>query len=173
MSPFTIKIHSAEFFGDVKHMLRGLIEGIKLSHLDECVVRGFGYKNRAAALAAVKSGPVTVSVDDDAFRSRLSEFGVTVASGMFVWNVREAVTDSAGKNSVFAILDGETVTLTREEELRILRDADGNPIVSFDDPDNDDPDNDDLDDDDPDDDPDDDSPLKMGWEHMQNSRGWR
>ncbi|WP_377807909.1 hypothetical protein ABNQ38_14605 (plasmid) [Azospirillum sp. A29] len=177
------QIRSADFLRDVKHLLRPLIDGVKLGHLDEAVARGFGFPNRTAALDTLKTRPVTVEVNDAAFRARLAEFGGKVASGMFAWNVHEAVVDAGtrGSDIVQAIINGEPATLVRESALRILRDADGSAVPSFaeglpikgDEM---------LDDDgitaevrDPlapeviyeDED------LSTSWEHMQTSRGWR
>lgn len=100
-----VQIRTPEFLGDVKHAFVALMRcdafpQIGMGRIEQAVAAGFGFKSHAAALAALKTGPAPVEIDDTRFCARVKYFGGAVSSGVFIHNVNQCLTDSVVTGSV-------------------------------------------------------------------------
>ena len=145
MTMITVHITDESFLGNVKHALRSALPATKLGHLDEAVAAGFGYRSRAAALAALRGGAATVAADGAAFAARLSGLGTDAAPGLFPKTVEALLDDASECGVAYRVIEEEAGADDKSDE-------DGwTPPWELDE----------------------DDPLRMSWEHMENSRGWR
>lgn len=179
-SPLQITILSEEFLGDARHFLKDCVDEAKLGWLDEAIAMGLGHKTKASLQAAIREvtrigntteQPLIVTVDEEAFNARMADFGVTIAKGMFSWNMLEVLKIASARSTALMYRNGRSVPVVGVEGLAVKRNAAGrisDTVVV---------DQDVLDEhlaeqelreltqgDDA---------LAASWAHMQESRGWR